>query len=112
MTTITTATFTLAGEGSFVGIHDPSDTWNGFANPMFTLEVAREIAKLVAEQNGDDVEDVLTVHDDGRVTYYYAEDGETETMPTAVINGTTYHAVMNWAWCWEVAPIDSSVVGS
>lgn len=100
--TLTPATFTLAGEGNFAGIHDPSDTWNGYANPLFTLEVAREIADLVAEQNGDDVEDVLTVHDDGRVTYFYAEDGETETMPTVVVDGVTYFAVMNFAWCWSV----------
>lgn len=104
------AHFTLAGDGNFAGIHDPKNTWNGFANPAFTLDVVRQIAALVAEMNGDDIDDVLTVHDDGQVTYYYAEDGETETMPTIVVDGVTYFAVMNWEWCWEIAPSDSPAV--
>ncbi|NCV44296.1 MAG: hypothetical protein EBX09_07275 [Actinobacteria bacterium] len=107
----TPTTFTLAGEGNFVGINQDLG-WNGWACPLFTIDVVKQIADLVAEQSGDDIEDRLTVHDDGTVTYFYAEDGETETMPTTTIDGVTYYSVMNFAWCWEVAPSDSPAVGS
>lgn len=107
----TPTTFTLAGEGNFVGINQNAE-WNGWACPLFTIDVVKQIADLVAEQNGDEIEDRLTVHDDGTVTYFYAEDGETETMPTTTIDGVTYYSVMNFSWCWEVAPSDSTAVGS
>lgn len=122
MTNYQEATFNLAGEGDFYGIHDPSDTWNGFATPLFTLDVVREIAQLVKEQNSasaDEATDELIVHEDGRVVYLYAEDGTTEEMPTVVVDGVIRYAVMNYGWCWGVnswkvqdAPTDSDAVRS
>jgi len=111
MTNYQEATFNLAGEGDFYGIHDPSDTWNGFSNPLFTLDVVREIARLVKEQNSgsaDEVTDQLIVkpnwHPNGKgvVSYFYAEDGTTEEMPTVVVGGVTRYAVMNYCWCWGI----------
>ena len=124
MTNYQEATFNLAGEGDFYGIHDPSDTWNGFANPLFTLDVVREIARLVKEQNSggaDEATDELIVHEDGRVVYLYSEEwnGTTEEMPTVVVDGVIRYAVMNYGWCWGVnswkvqdAPTDSDAVRS
>lgn len=123
MTNYQEATFNLAGEGDFYGIHNPENTWNGFANPLFTLDVVRQIAQLVKEQNAlsaDEIQDELVVHGEGNVTYLYAEDGTTETMPSFLVNGKIFYAVMNDAWCWGVnswkasdgAPKDSLSVKS
>lgn len=109
------ATFTLAGEGNFVGLHDPNDTWNGFANPLFTISTVRKIIELVNEQNAlsDEPQDelrILTVGYTNMVLLYSAEDGTTEQMPSSLLRwpadglSDIYYAVMNNALCWSVAP--------
>lgn len=102
MTTYQKARFALAGEGDFIGLHNPEDTWNGWENPLFTIEEARKIALLVEEQNGEtaDAEGQLFVSPVA-VSWVHAEDGEEELMPLHEIDGTHYFAIMNWAWCWE-----------
>lgn len=122
MTNYQEAFFNLAGEGNFYGIHNPADTWNGFANPLFTLGVVQKIAQLVKEQNSesaDEITDELVVDGEGNVTYFYAEDGTTETMPNFLIDGKVYYSIMNYGWCWGVnsekvkdAPKDEASVGS
>lgn len=114
------ATFTLSGEGNFVGYHDPKDTWNGFANPLFPIDSVRAIVELVKEQNAlstDEPQDELTIRTYGGVNYVfykYAEDGTTEQMPSHLVNNEIVFAVMNHAWCWSVAdaPMDSPAVSS
>lgn len=126
MTNYQEATFNLAGEGDFYGIHDPSNTWNGFANPLFTIDVVRQIVELVKEQNANSADeqlDELVVRNYGLVTHVglqYADDGTIEMMPSFLVNGQIFYAVMNDAWCWGVnswkasdgAPEDSPAVVS
>lgn len=110
MTNYEQATFQLAGEGNFVGIHIPSSRWNGWANPLFTIEEVQKIAQLVNEQNEeslDDAEGWLVVTPTS-VNYHYADDGEEQPMPAFLVNGKAYYAVMNDAWCWSVVGEDAS----
>lgn len=104
MTNYEQATFNLAGEGNFAGIHDPADTWNGYANPYFTIGEVAKIVSLVGEQNSrsDEATDELKIHEDGSVVYYYGDDGDDEAMPTIVVDGVTHYAIMHYGWCWAV----------
>jgi hypothetical protein len=78
------ATFTLDGEGSFVGYHDPDVRWNGWACPFFPIESVREIAALTAQMAAEfpaEDFDVIEVDDDGRVFYVSRECGRVEERP-------------------------------
>lgn len=82
------------GEG-FAGIHEPNERWNGWAQPYFTIEVIRNIARWLESQCGEGAR--IVTWQDGRaieITY----DGETYELPTCTIDGVTYYTTDGWVW--------------
>ena len=100
------ATFTLDGEGSFVGYHEPDVRWNGWACPFFPIESVREIAALTAQMAAEMPEedfDVIEVDDDGRVFYTSRECGRVEERPCfeQAHRGQALYAIGAGGWCWS-----------
>lgn len=109
-------TFSLAGEGMFWGVHNPHETWNGFACPFFPLSEVERIATLVDMMNSTDESCAVIVRGDVvmiREESYgarYKTDGEKygtdlvteEPVATIEVDGETFYGVGAFAWCWEV----------
>jgi hypothetical protein len=97
------ATFIIDGlDGKFKGIHNPQIRWNGWACPMFTLNVAK---KLIKSQCLEDCEKF-------EMSYYNissSPNGITENhvdgvefYPVSVIDGVEYYKIGYMNWVWEV----------
>jgi len=90
------------------GIHDPSETWNGWAVPFFTLEEVAKIAKIVDENcNPAEQWESVAIRDGKVFTEYHGfEEGEDTAEEVATIKheGVTYYGVGGWSWCWDVDP--------
>lgn len=97
------ATFSLAGEGGFVGYHDPNESWNGFACPFFPLSEVERIAILVDRMNSTDERcdvivrgDVVVIREES-----YTDMVTEEQVGTITVDGQTLYGVGAYAWCWS-----------
>jgi hypothetical protein len=98
------AKFKIDGlDGKFKGIHDPKFRWNGWACPMFTLDVAK---KLIKTQSLDDCKEFemsyyeISSSPNG-ITEHHV-DG-VEFYPVYVVDGVEYYKIGYMNWVWELA---------
>jgi hypothetical protein len=88
------------------GIHDPKQTWNGWAVPFFTLEEVAKIAQIVDQKcNPMEQWESVAIRDGKVFTEFHGfepEDDDTEEVATIEHDGVTYYGVGAMAWCWEV----------
>ena len=94
------AKFTIGGDREFEGYHW-GNNWNGWACPMFTLEVAREIAadfgsaEMRIEVDGDRV--VITDEEwPDEPDVDEGDERERHGIPTMKLYGIGSHS-----WCWD-----------
>lgn len=91
------AQFTFDGERFFEGEHDPSVRWNGFACPIFSRDVAVDVALYTAEGQGKAVFD----DDTGEIRIdYWDEDCSIDDEFVLLDDGR--YAVGGFSWAWQV----------
>tara|TARA_R110002110_G_scaffold330457_1_gene541709 strand:+ start:128 stop:673 length:546 start_codon:yes stop_codon:yes gene_type:complete len=97
------AKFSIGGDREFEGYHW-GNNWNGWACPMFTLEVAREIAadfqcpEMRIEVDGQDR--VVITHEE------FPEETDVDEGDTRVRHGIPtmkLYGIGSHSWCWDVA---------
>jgi hypothetical protein len=96
--------FVLDELGEWQGVHIPSERWNGWACPWFTLDVCREIAEVINALPDNEEKIVVT---DSQVFSVYVGNGEeekTEVEPS-YIAGALFFPLGSWGWVWEVAEV-------
>ena len=88
------------GKISFEGI-DLGSTWNGWACPAFTKEVADEILSVINACSNED--GGMEFFDSEKGGYYTSFDGEyTERFDAMMIDGVAYYPIGAYCWTWEV----------
>lgn len=93
--------FVLDDLGEWQGIYNPEESWNGFACPLFTLEICREIADVI-NALPDNCERI-DITDDGRVFSVWLDGddrGVTEIEPYRVA-GADFFPLGSHGWVWE-----------
>ena len=99
------ATFTIDGWVTAEGIHNPQQTWNGFAVPFFTLEEVAKIAKAVDEEcNPMEQWESVAIRAGKVFTEYHGfeeDEDTTEEVATVEHEGVTYYGVGAMSWCWS-----------
>ena len=99
------AIFTIDGEIYLEGMHIPSNRWNGWAKPIFTLESAQVIATWLDDSGADFREAGIVVMVDGVPHWKELDesDGETVIYPCvkSVVNGTDYYDIGAGGWVWD-----------
>ena len=93
------ALFSIEDGPGFVGYTDGA-TWNGWAMPYFTREVAEEVLKAYPGDEGDD-EDC------------YADYAFPEADSVIIIDPDTNQPVWVWpigsgGWCWDEIPLEKN----
>lgn len=105
------ATFTIEGSGlELDGIHDPKETWHGWACPFLTLESVRKVEKWVDGLELDGTEGPC-VTEIGLV-YWSDGIGSSELAPTSFDGFTvqyeghevyeSFYDVGRYGWVYEV----------
>lgn len=94
--------FTLDELGEWQGVHIPSERWNGWACPWFTLETCREIAEVINALPDNEEKIVVT---ESQVFSVYIGNGEEEVteVEPSIIAGAEFFPLGSWGWVWEVA---------
>lgn len=96
--------FALDDLGEWQGVHIPTERWNGFACPMFTLDTCREIAEVINALEGNC--ERVDVTDDGRVFTVWL-DGDNGEEPREVeplrVAGADFFPLGSHGWVWTVA---------
>lgn len=99
------STFSVDGEKTFTGYHDPDKTWNGWAVPFFTWENACDIAQWYNEWSGDEPY-ILKIDQKNKIIYDHTiedEDYEITGVPTLTVDGVIpLYAVCSGYWIWGV----------
>lgn len=90
------------GENVFevIGVHNPKQTWNGFACPLLPrAEVEKLGANIAANVQGIEEDYMCLVFENDVLTYtdFYGE--HTETIDPVTIDGGVYYPVA-LGWCW------------
>ena len=111
------ATFGLPCEDEvFEGFHDPEIRWNGYACPLFTFEVAEQVAAVVTRSFATNPDaEVVVYNPDTDVFVEYlagynhprtgdgAEDGgpsPCETFEPMRMAGQKLYSIGGFEWCW------------
>jgi len=107
------AFFTLGGTPPQYALYDPTDLWNGWHNPLFTIEQAKKIISYMAA-NGNFLYEEDSYSTDGVNIYYHLHDTNwrtydgstpkkmnTEQVMPEIINGVKYYKIGYWSWCWQ-----------
>ncbi|WP_331757022.1 hypothetical protein OH782_41335 (plasmid) [Streptomyces sp. NBC_01544] len=109
---------TLDGPRSYAAVLNPSNRWNGFVSPLFTLDTVRQLAtdtQTMATEYGHDCADTVHVIDGGtdtegapvavvlHIRWQYIEEGPAEI--TSIITPTTdrLYGIGGWEWTWSIA---------
>jgi hypothetical protein len=91
--------FVLDDLGEFDGVHIPSERWNGFACPLFTLDTCREIAEVInALPYGEEIIRVT----DSQVFSIYTGNGEEEILEIEPLSiaGADFFPLGSHGWVW------------
>ena len=107
------AWFAIADQPAIQMLHDPTNLWNGWNNPQFTLEQAQLFvdwtnAPEQKETWASDMPEKFYFRDDRLFSTWLDEDetNEQEIHPHE-INGTMYYGIGNWSWCWQACETEN-----
>jgi hypothetical protein len=104
--------------GPFDAKVDPTDLWNGFVSPRFTLEVVRQLAartQQLADECGHDSVDTVHVIDGGtgedghpravvlRVSWQFFDEGARTVTAIIEPDDEGLYGVGGWEWTWGYA---------
>jgi len=96
--------FEIEDSGKYLGLSD-GRTWNGWQCPLFTFEVAQQIAKDFS------VYDDKLIYDEANDTFIYKTDDypddESDTFEAIMIDGKKFYAIGAGSWCWDGEPVQS-----
>lgn len=96
--------FQIDGSTEYKGFSQ-GQFWNGWAMPLFTFEVAQELAK---DQNAVTTEEKL-VYDEATDSFIYQTDyypeEEWERFEVTMIDGKKLYGIGAGSWCWDESPI-------
>jgi hypothetical protein len=88
----------------FEALIEPT-TWNGFACPWFTHEVAYQVmedyVKMYEDVNGISLAQFNYEAIDDTFSYRNHPDEVWEECPTFTENGVTYYGIGNGSWVWQ-----------
>lgn len=89
------------GETIYPGIYYTKQRWNGFACPMFTLDVVRDIATFCDTEGMTETIEI----ENGRVWSVYNDGEQTEREEIKPVHheGADYFPVGAMGWVWEEA---------
>jgi hypothetical protein len=114
------AWFGIAGMPAMEMLHDPTDLWNGWNNPKFTLEQAQT---FIAWTNAPEQE--KTWKQDMPETFFFNNDvngnarlftcwkyhddtqSDIEEMKPEEIDGVNYYGIGSWSWCWTACETEN-----
>jgi len=97
------AKFTIGGDREFEGYHW-GHRWNGWACPMFTLEVAREIAEWMEMRIEIDAQNRVIITDENCTDEPDVNEGDKRArngIPTMTLYG-----IGACGWCWDVTELE------
>lgn len=83
------------------------ELWNGWRMPLFTFEVALQIAELLNSEG----EGSRIVYNGERDCFVMSEEscpGEDYDIPARMIDGVAYYGIGAGSWCWEEARDDQN----
>ncbi|MFD3455807.1 hypothetical protein ACFWVC_26965 [Streptomyces sp. NPDC058691] len=101
--------------GPFDAKVDPTNRWNGFLSPFFTLDTARQLAartQQLADESGHDSVDTIHVIDGGTragepraVVVHVSWQWHEENTGVSIIepNSEGLYGIGGWSWCWDFA---------
>ena len=96
--------FTLNGNTHYWGYHDPDTSWNGFACPYFTKDVAVAILKELSREGYYD----YTV--EGDQLHLYLHEEQSEVVVPIEYKGLTLYPLGYKGWTWSaVEPINATI---
>jgi len=97
--------FTIDGWITAEGIHNPEQSWNGYAVPFFNLEQAGYITeKSNADIDYDETWERYNIKD-GKIFlefHGFDEKNEIEEVPSVDFEGVTYFGIGAGSWVWAV----------
>ena len=97
-------------KGTFKGIYQPGQYWNGWFNPYFTLNEAKKVLKLqdTKENCLNDGQHFYEFNEDFTALICHYEDGapgcpqfSCSIEPATIIDGQKYFAIGFFNWVWE-----------
>lgn len=94
------AKFTIEGVGTYEGFTDGS-TWNGYAMPLFTKEVADKLAKVLVEA-GNKAEYTEKV-DGYHIHLHGADEEENEWYYGLLMGDKRLYPIGGGSWIWDEA---------
>lgn len=101
MKTYERATFALEEFGHWEGVHIPSEKWNGFACPLFTLDTCKSIAELVNALPAND--EVIEVTNEKVISIYLGNgEREVEEVLPVFVDGVAMFPLGAGGWVWDV----------
>lgn len=101
--TLTSARFSIEGDcaaRTYPGLHNDPNRWNGWAEPLFTREVAQEVITEVTTSwpEGDDGHYVFTWDGDTLVVSVPDEDITWSIEPYVLDGVYLYDMGLGWVW--------------
>jgi hypothetical protein len=101
MTEYVGAMFALDELGLWQGVHNPSTGWNGWACPLFTLDVCRDIAEVI-NALPDNCEVIKVTDSEVFSIYTDGDEVDTHEYEPVTIDGVNFYPLGSMGWVWEV----------
>jgi hypothetical protein len=94
------AVFALDELGNWRGVHNPATRWNGWACPLFTLDVCRDIAEVL-NALPDNCEVIKVT--DSQVFSIYTDGDEIDMQEyePVTIDGVNFYPLGSMGWVWD-----------